>query len=448
MEEHACPDQLVIGAANTDFCILLALACYLESRLTTNRNDRYLFGDRDDEFEPDHANKRYCRTLRQCWSDPEFLELMAKVKGSLGSHSNHKFPVTWCAENGSSDPEVEIRGRWKGNKNGWVVNRYISVEQFPTYAKLAGILAVVGPVRYKLKADSHVSNSLLQGIVMPKMHEHFGADQSNIIADVLALPLLWACHEPTLAHMISPAVRIRIQKGYNSICGADPESYNPVIKVPLHISRVENQVFIQDAIALGDQPAVGEGAHPATAYVQSDQLQTILLSINRLDQRQAEHHQQQKTHMSELQNYAATQFKITNSNVQKCAMQPARRIGASIPARTSGVIHTLYSGYDSTAKLAHHPRTLLSLWHEYLYGIGNNKPAKIFTSFNRGKVKFKFCRRKYFWDIMVRLVNAGFTELTVKDKVHQVYGMNLSVTAILNKIQKDKKDGGHPNLDL
>jgi hypothetical protein len=128
MEERACPDQLLIGAADTDFCILLALACYLESRLTTNRNGRYLFGDRDDEFEPDRANERYCRTLRQCWSDPEFLELMAKVKGSLGSHSNRKFPATWCAENGSSDPEVEIRGRWKGNKNGRVVNRYISVE--------------------------------------------------------------------------------------------------------------------------------------------------------------------------------------------------------------------------------------------------------------------------------------------------------------------------------
>jgi hypothetical protein len=134
---------------------------------------------------------------------------------------------------------------------------------------------------------------------------------------------------------------------------------------------------------LGDQPAVGEGAHPETAYFQSGQLQIILLSINRLDQKQAEHHQQQQTHMSELRNYIATQFKITNMNVQKCAMQPVRRIGASRPARTSGVVHTLDSGYYSTAKLAHHPRTLLSLLHEYLYGIGDNKPAKNFTSFLR-----------------------------------------------------------------
>jgi hypothetical protein len=83
-------------------------------------------------------------------------------------------------------------------------------------------------------------------------------------------------------------------------------------------------------------------------------------------------------------------------NVQKFAMQPAMRIGASIPARTSGVVHTLDSGYDSTAKLAHHTRTLLSLWHEYVYGIGDNKPAKNFNSFERGKVKFNFFRRKSF----------------------------------------------------
>jgi hypothetical protein len=248
------------------------------------------------------------------------MELVAKVKGSLISHSNRKFPAPWCADNGSSDPEVEIRGRWKGKNKGRFVNRYISVEQLPTDTKFVGILAVGRPVRYKLKDDSHVSNSLLHGIVTPKMHEHFGADQSNNIADVLALPLLWASHESTLAHMIAPGVRLRIQQGYNSIRGANTATYNPVIKVPLHISRVENQVFIQDTIALGCQPVVGEGAHPATASIQSNQLQTILLSINRLDQQQVEHHQKQQTHMSELQNYTATQFKITNTNVIKYAM--------------------------------------------------------------------------------------------------------------------------------
>ena len=91
------------------------------------------------------------------------------------------------------------------------MNGYISVKQLTTDAKLAGVLAVGGPIRYKLKEDSHVSHHFLVHTVVPKIYEHFSGDESNKIADVLALPLLWACHEPALAHMILPAVRARVQ---------------------------------------------------------------------------------------------------------------------------------------------------------------------------------------------------------------------------------------------
>jgi len=49
----------------------------------------------------------------------------------------------WCSENGCTDAEVEIRGHWKGKKNGRTVNQYISVEQLTTDAKLASILAAI-----------------------------------------------------------------------------------------------------------------------------------------------------------------------------------------------------------------------------------------------------------------------------------------------------------------
>jgi hypothetical protein len=101
-------------------------------------------------------------------------------------------------------------GRWKGNKNGSVFDRYIILDQLPTDATLDGILSVGGTLRYKLKADSHVINSLLHIIVTPKMHEHFGADQSNNIVDMLALSLLREYHELILVHMIAPQVQLRI----------------------------------------------------------------------------------------------------------------------------------------------------------------------------------------------------------------------------------------------
>jgi hypothetical protein len=96
-------------------------------------------------------------------------------------------------------------------------------------------------------------------IVVPKIQAHFGGDPSKKIADVLAIPLLWACHEPSLSHMISDAVRARVREGYNTIHGEHAGNYNPVEKVPLHISRIENQVFIQDTLDIGGGN-VGGGA--------------------------------------------------------------------------------------------------------------------------------------------------------------------------------------------
>jgi hypothetical protein len=78
MEEHSCPDQILIGAADTDFCIMIALSCCLESRLSNNHHGRYLFGDRD-EMEPDRSNSWYCNALRKCWAEPEFVALLEKI---------------------------------------------------------------------------------------------------------------------------------------------------------------------------------------------------------------------------------------------------------------------------------------------------------------------------------------------------------------------------------
>jgi hypothetical protein len=51
-EERDCPPQIILGANDPDFCTLLGLAGYMESRFTENwGNARYLFGEtnRDDE---------------------------------------------------------------------------------------------------------------------------------------------------------------------------------------------------------------------------------------------------------------------------------------------------------------------------------------------------------------------------------------------------------------
>jgi hypothetical protein len=155
------------------------------------------------------------------------------------------------------NPEVEIWGRWKGNKNDRVVNHYISVDQLPTDTKLAGILTIGGPVHYTLKDDGHIILQFLQSVVAPKMRDHFSSNRSNNIAVMLVAALLFSCHEPSLSHMICQEVRQRVHQGYTAIRGVNKTACSPVTKVPLYISQVENQVFIQDAITIGDVESGG-----------------------------------------------------------------------------------------------------------------------------------------------------------------------------------------------
>jgi hypothetical protein len=100
-------------------------------------------------------------------------------------------------------PEVEKRGRWKGHKNGRIVNRYISVEQLTTDARVAGILCVGGPVKYVAKIGSHLTRDFLLEVVTPHIAAYF-PEEHNKIAEVLARPLLWACFEPSLEHLMAP----------------------------------------------------------------------------------------------------------------------------------------------------------------------------------------------------------------------------------------------------
>jgi hypothetical protein len=53
-----------------------------------------------------------------------------------------------------------------------------------------------------------------------------------------------------------------------------------------------------------------------------------------------------------------------------------------------------------------------------------------------------------FWEVIIKLCNAGFTDLSSIDKVNRACGVKLSVPAILALMQKDKKVGGHPNMSL
>jgi hypothetical protein len=56
--------------------------------------------------------------LDKVWSDEDFIDLLQQVRAKVGINNLQKFPATWASEHGATDPEIEIRERWKGSKNG------------------------------------------------------------------------------------------------------------------------------------------------------------------------------------------------------------------------------------------------------------------------------------------------------------------------------------------
>ena len=305
MDERECPPQIIVGSQNPKFCCLVSLASHLESRLSSNDQSRFLFGStgRVDDDEPNRINDKYTKCLRQVWkNNQEMRELLVQNKGGLGSHSIRKFGATWSAEHGCSYIEVEIRGRWRGKKNGRVVNRYINPEQLPIDTKVAGILTVGGPVKYKVKEDSYVTHQFLIDSVVPSIAVHY-TDESNHIASVLGPALLWACHteDDCLQAIVPDDLRERVKSTYNNIRGGHPGDYNPVEKLPLHIYRVENEVHIEEMITMldgGVREGVGQGGMQFGGTAGGQQaiieqhLQSTVLAQHRIETLVRENHAQ------------------------------------------------------------------------------------------------------------------------------------------------------------
>ena len=94
-------------------------------------------------------------------------------------------------------------------------------------------------------------------------------------------------------------------------------------------------------------------------------------------------------------------------------------------------------GTNYVSTLSSTPRTLHVLWQEYKFGLGGQKAARLFTAVERGKVKYTYHRRKVVWDIILMRIRAGNTAQIAEDRIYEVYGVNWTVSAIINQMRKD-----------
>ena len=139
-------------------------------------------------------------------------------------------------------------------------------------------------------------------------------------------------------------------------------------------------------------------------------------------------------------------------------MQPARRLATTavgIDLLAGAATGTVGAAMELAPALAMmnppslmpNPKSLFDLWDEYLNGVGGRKPARLFSQTERGRVKYKYTRRKVVWDIIKKLVDLGHTSQRAIDMIYEVYGGQTSVTDIINRLRKDKRNGTlNPNL--
>jgi hypothetical protein len=146
---------------------------------------------------------------------------------------------------GMSKDWVDIRGRWKNKDGSQASDRYADPEMQALDAQVAAVLCCGGPIRYKLHPEmaSSISDEWLHRHVVPGMAQAYG--DGNAVHDVLALPLLYACFAETTKGWVPASIREPILAAYREI-DILPDGTNPVVRVPLNIYAVADQLFIKD----------------------------------------------------------------------------------------------------------------------------------------------------------------------------------------------------------
>ena len=276
-DERDCPFQIVLGAMNSAFCMLLSLAIYLEIRFSTFGYDsKFLFTEDysadlpDAEVADDPAplaacaaySKKVNAIVFQCG---RFIALAAITAGKIGMHSIRKCASAFAKRKGAQQDDVDVRGRWKGDKGGRTSTRCINPEQPHVDAMTCGHLCVDGPIKYKFKEGAQVGPAFFAEHVCPHVNACFPA--SSKMAETLGPALLWGCYEPTVAAQRIPDWLVKKIKEACEDCRPElwPAGVNPIERVKLSIYKVG------ELLCIDELPSSEGDGNGAAALVQQQQ---------------------------------------------------------------------------------------------------------------------------------------------------------------------------------
>lgn len=468
-EERDAPDQYLVGAQNTHYCILLALSTWLEYWIGRghHQNTSLLFGIHG-QNDAEKVNKKATDLMKRILNDDDFLIFNDEKRGT---HSIRKLATTRARRNGCSTDDTDTRARWKKKGKGQQ-DKYADVcLPFPD-AKVAAALCKGGPIHYNVKRTSGISEDWILSHVVPMI----AAQYDRYVALVLGRALLWRVFDEVESRVVPTAIVERVKNAYadlgqrNTLQGGE----NPVEKVPIIVTGFDAQVHIDLLIDDDNNNAVVGGAPRRIEAEQMRHMNSQLMALRRdftelraefgrLTERQEQRSNVMSRNIIHLMRSPVLTLRCRTPH-QRNNAPPADNIGQQQqpqpqqqqqpqPAHMQNfqeLENAIAINEEATqalpATLSRNPRTLHTLWLEYEFGLGNRKAAKDFTREERGRVKHTFHRRKVLWDKISEMVRSGWSADEACNKIYDVYGPHENVTRIINRMKRDKRTGGHPSL--
>jgi len=472
-DERDAPWQIVMGSMNPVFCVLISLGLWLELNLRLNPSaiaSPYVFAFSDDVTVPSGGQKAK-EMAQNIFGQKVFKRDEFQAAGLLGSHSIRKFAATHVRRCGISKDDKDTRGRWKGKTR--VSDRYDDVELPYPDCKVAEKLCIGGPCYYLI--NSSICNpSVLTTFILTKVTPNVRRRLPDSTCIVLGKAVLWLVFSSVTNNFISVEYCNELKADLAETGIAIADGQNPILRMPVLVSGDQGTVFIDELVAAvpteeggGHQQDQQDGLNSrilenSTNRSGGDQVRSYMLHLQSSVMSLRREHIELRSDIANLKQVVERGFATVNGNIKRVAMQPVRRVatttginllagaatgGTSIAGAAMELAPALAMMNPPT--LMPKPKSLFDLWDEYLNGVGGRKPARLFSETERGRVKYKYTRRKVVWDVIKKLVDLGHSSQRAIDIIYDVYGAQTCLTDIINRMRKDKMNGTlNPNLRL
>jgi len=458
MDESDAPDQILLGAMDRLYCVLLGLGLWLEIHYMKNPEwNQYIFGihgigaslnDQDNlvEEETNKIKSKASGYLRNILNEPDFIRVDTK---KISVYSIRKFAATVARKNGMSKDDIDHRGRWKNKK------RQQDVYTDPTIpyvdAKCAASLCKGGPITYVCDRSSGISDDWLLQYAVP----HIAARHDRQVAIVLGKAVLWQIFDSSGDEFVPEEIRHRVLVAYNALKNSGrctlQDGVNPISKRPIFITGVDAELIIEEEARgdvidndHGNDDGADANDRRVRRRIEGEQVRLLSSQIVRL-QRDINDLSIQLARRDEILSHNTMTI---NRNLARLSRAPGRHF---VQAQGDGQQNNGNNApvvQDLVASLSARPKTLHDLWNEYEFGAPGKKAAKDFTPGERGKVKYVYYKRNFVWKKVSELVRSGMTAQTACDAIYNVYGQNKTVTQIIGLLQRDSATGGHRNLRI